>query len=104
MTRQRSYREALVEELRDNPDEERVYLEVCLEEYEKDQDGAALLLALRTVAEAQGGVAKLAAATDLRRQSIYKALSAKGNPRLSTIGAILRGLGYRLSLEPIEGP
>jgi DNA-binding phage protein len=38
---------------------------------------------------------------DMEKMTLYKALSEDGNPRLSTIGAILHGLGYRLSLEPI---
>jgi probable addiction module antidote protein len=79
-----------------------VYLSVALEEYEKDGDTEAFLLALRDVTEAQGGIAKLAERTKLNRQNLYKALSDKGNPRLETVGAILHGLGFRLSVEPIR--
>ncbi len=75
----------------------RVFLDVALEEYEKDGDTEAFLLALRDVTEAQGGIGKLAERTNLNRQNLYKALSEKGNPRLETIGAILHGLGFRLS-------
>ena len=75
----------------------RIFLDVALEEYEKDGDTEAFLLALRDVTEAQGGISKLAERTKLNRQNLYKALSEKGNPRLETIGAILHGLGFRLS-------
>lgn len=96
------WREIIIEDFRRDPKEAAIYLQVALEEYEADGDDAALLLALRTVAEAQGGVGTLAKKTSLTRQSLYKALSPKGNPRLRTIGMILKGLGYRLSLEPLS--
>lgn len=98
----RDYREAFVEELRNKPKEMETYLEIALEAFEEDGDAEALLLALRTVAEAKGGVPALAERVGMNRQSLYKALSSAGNPRLSTIGAILHGLGYRLSLEPLR--
>jgi probable addiction module antidote protein len=102
MTPSRDYRAALIEELRDDAEERHAYLEAAFAEYDRDRDGAALLLALRTVTEAQGGIGHLAKATDIRRQTLHKALSPQGNPRLSTVGAILRGLGYRIALEPVD--
>ena len=59
-------------------------------------------LALRDVVEAQGGIAKIAEQANLNRQNLYKALSEEGNPRLKTLGAVLHGLGLRLSVEPIK--
>ena len=100
MARTRDYQEALLEALKD-PEEAKVYLEVALEEYEEDNDKEAFLLALRNVAEAQGGLSALARRTNLNRQNLYRALSPRGNPRLNTIGAILHGLGFRLSVERI---
>ncbi len=97
----RSYDDFLLEHLKD-AEEARVYLEVAIEEYEQDGDKAAFLLALRDVTEAQGGIGQLAERTKLSRQSLYKALSARGNPRLNTIGRILHGLGFRLAVEPLE--
>ncbi|MBT7807455.1 transcriptional regulator [Candidatus Poribacteria bacterium] len=98
----RDYRAALINDLRDDAEEGHAYLEEAFAEYDRDGDTAALLLALRTVAEAQGGIGRLAKATDVRRQTLHKALSAAGNPRLNTVGAILRGLGYRIALEPVD--
>lgn len=97
------WREIIMEDFRRDPKEAEVYLKLALQEYEEDGDTEALLLALRTVAEAQGGVGTLAKKTDLTRQSLYKALSPRGNPRLSTIGMILKALGYRLSIKPLRG-
>lgn len=94
------FREYHVEKLK-NPKAAKVYLEVALEEFEKDHDKETFLKALRDVAEAQGGLSHLAERTRLNRQNLYKALSIKGNPKLDTIGTILHGLGFRLSVEPI---
>jgi len=61
-------------------------------------DRAAGLLALRTVAEAYGGLALVAAG--ISREALYRALSPKGNPTLKTLLAVLRTVGLRLSVEP----
>ena len=97
----RRYVDDLRERLAD-PEYARVFLDVAFEEYEQDGDAGAFLLALRDVAEAQGGIGQLANRTKLNRQNLYRALSAKGNPRLQTIETILHGLGFRLSVEPVK--
>ncbi|MBI1928534.1 putative addiction module antidote protein [Candidatus Poribacteria bacterium] len=102
MRKMRKYRDYLIETLQD-PEEATAYLQVALEEYQADHDTAALLIALRSVAEAQGGLSELARRTRLNRQNLYRTLSSNGNPKLNTLGAILNGLGYRLSVEPLEG-
>lgn len=58
-----------------------------------------LLLGLRRIAEAQG-MSKVAEAAGLSRESLYRSLSASGNPRLSTLVAVLRVAGLRLSVRP----
>lgn len=101
MIENRKFREALIEDLKD-PEDARAYLEVALEEYEQDRDTEAFLMALRHVAEAQGGIGKLAERTRLNREHLYRALSGRGNPRLETLDTILHGLGFRLAIEPLE--
>ncbi len=59
----------------------------------------AFLVALRNVAEAQKGMAKLAAKTRLNRENLYRMLSAKGNPQLKGLGVVLKVLGYRAVFE-----
>ena len=49
-----NYRDYLIKELSD-PEEAIVYLEVSIEEYQKDGDTVAFLLALQSIAEAQVG-------------------------------------------------
>lgn len=94
------FREYHLEKLK-NPRAAKVYLAVALEEFEKDKDKETFLKALRDVAEAQGGLSLLAERTRLNRQNLYKALSTRGNPRLETVGMILHGLGFRLSIEQV---
>ena len=101
MRKYRKFKDYHIEQLRD-PEDARIYLSVALEEYEADGDLEAFLLAVSDVAEAQGGMSKLAERTSLTRQSLYKALSEKGNPQLHTMGAILHGLGFKFSIEPLE--
>ncbi len=101
MKKSRSFEEYLIEKLKD-PEYARIYLETALEAYEKDRDSEAFLLALRDVAEAQGGLGKLAEKTQLNRAGVYKALSEQGNPRLDTMEKILHSLGFRLSIEPLK--
>ncbi|MDO8664122.1 MAG: addiction module antidote protein [Candidatus Liptonbacteria bacterium] len=69
--------------------------------FHKDGDEKELLLALRYVAEAFGGVSKIARKTGLNGTSLYKALSPKGNPRLESLTGVLRAMGMRLSIEPL---
>jgi len=55
-----------------------------------------LLKAIRNVAAANGGMSALAKATKMSRTSLYKTLSANGNPELATLGKILAVYGIRL--------
>jgi probable addiction module antidote protein len=94
--RTKNYQETLLDSLKD-PEEAAAYLNAALEENIEDA-GELFLLALRNVAEAHG-VTRLAEAAALNRESLYRALSKKGNPRLSTLGALLNALGLRLAVD-----
>ena len=72
------------------------YIEAML----ADGDARAVPIALRTVADALGGMAALADKTGLSRETLYRTLSEKGNPRLDTLSAILAAFGLRLSVQP----
>lgn len=79
-----------------NPREAAAYLNAVLEE----DDQELFLKALRKVAEAQGGLGKLAARTRLSRVGLYKALSAKGNSEFRTVGSLLSAFRLRLAIHP----
>ena len=72
------------------------YVEAALEE----GDEAGLLQALRNVAEARGGVARIAQKTGLNREALYRTLSKRGNPQLKSLTAILGATGLRLAVTP----
>ena len=88
------YQEALLQALRD-PNEAAEYLNAALEEGDKEM----FLLALRNVAEAQGGIGRLAEKTSLNRESLYRMLSDRGNPELKSLDSLLHGLGLRLAIQ-----
>jgi probable addiction module antidote protein len=75
-----------------------------LEEMLADGDARAVPIALRTVAEAVGGMGALAEKTGLSRETLYRTLSASGNPRLDTLALILGAFGLRLSVRPAPKP
>ncbi|MGO9126089.1 MAG: addiction module antidote protein [Terriglobales bacterium] len=91
-----SHDEAVVRELRDNPEFAAEYLRAALED---DDEPNVLLIALRRIAEARGGIAKVAKAAGIERESLYRALSARGNPRLSTLVAVTKAVGLKLTVE-----
>ena len=76
------------------------YLKAAMESLDNPDDRAAGLLALRTVAEAYGGLGAVAAEAGISRESLYRTLSAKGNPTLKTLLAVLKAVGMKLSVEP----
>jgi len=96
-----SYQEDLIKSLSEKT-EAAHYLQAAFDKFQMDGDIKMLLQAFRTIAEAQGGLAKLADKTNLNRQSLYKTLSEHGNPKLKTLGLILKGLGFHIIIEPGE--
>ena len=95
-----SHHDREIEELRADRELAVEYLKAAMESLDDPEDRAAGLLALRTVAEAYGGLGAIAAQADISRESLYRALSPKGNPTLKTILAVLHAVGMRLSVEP----
>jgi probable addiction module antidote protein len=72
------------------------YLNAALAE--GDRDG--LLLALRNIAEARGGMAAVAEKAHVPRESLYRMLSTRGNPALSNLLSILHGMGLKMTIQP----
>ena len=92
-----AYEPWLIEQLK-VPAEAAAYLEAIIEE----GDQAALMLALRQVAQAQGGIAVIARKANLTREATYKMLSKSGNPQLRSLKALLAATGLRIAVRPIE--
>ena len=100
MSRSSKYQDWLIDQLKDH-DEAVAYLNAALEESLKgDEESQHLfLIALRNVAEAHGGIGNLAKKTGMGRESLYKTLSEKGNPKWHTLVALVIALGLNLRLS-----
>jgi probable addiction module antidote protein len=94
----RDHEEATVASLRADPKFAAAYLDAVLEDGDQDE----FLLALRRLSDACGGVTSVAARARLNPTTLYRTLSARGNPELKSMRALLRALGLRLSVEPIR--
>ena len=70
-----------------------------LEEAFEDGDPAFIASALGDIARARG-MGSLAKATGISREALYRSLSGKGNPRLSTLVDVTRALGMKISIIP----
>lgn len=87
---------AVVAQLQKDPTFAAEYLKAAFEDSDEPQ---ILVLALRHIAEARGGIAEIAKSAGIKRESLYRALSSRGNPRLSTLLAVTKAVGLRLTLE-----
>ena len=74
-----------------------VYLATALEEANLPGGQFALLAALRHIAEAQG-MASVAEKAGMPRESLYRALSPRGNPTIKTLLAVLAASGLQLGV------
>jgi probable addiction module antidote protein len=70
----------------------------------EDGDQAELLIVLRQMAQAFGGVQAVAEQAHLNPTQLYRTLSPKGNPALSSLSAILKAMGLRLAVQPLAAP
>jgi probable addiction module antidote protein len=93
--RTRGFREQLLQDLRD-PQEATLYLNAAV-----DDSDQMFLIALRDVAEARQ-MAKIAGDAGVAREALYRMLSESGNPTHSNLRGILKALGLKLKVEPID--
>ncbi len=93
-----SYEQHLIQRLREDAAFAQIYLEEAMSDADTPDGKALLLTVLRQLAEAQGGMTHLAESSGIKREALYRALSPKGNPTLTTLMAVLGALGLRLSV------
>ncbi len=93
----RSHEEATIEGFRKRPEFAAEYLNSILEEGDQQE----LLVAIRRIAQAFGGVSEIAEQAELNAKSLYRALSPQGNPELKSLTALLKAMGMRLAIQPI---
>ena len=92
----KNYHDELIKQLK-NPKEAAEYLNACFEDSEE-----VFLAGLKNVVKARGGVSAVARATKLNRENLYRTLSKKGNPKLSSLSTILEALGIELQFAPAK--
>ena len=73
------------------------YIEAAFE----DGEPTVIAHALGVVAKARGMTA-IAKEAGVTREALYKALSEKGDPRLSTLVSVVKALGFRLTVQPAD--
>ena len=88
----------VIDRLRTDPRFAAEYLRAAMDEQDEPK---VLLIALRRIAEARGGMTRVARAAGVERESLHRALSGRGNPRFSTLSAVAKALGLRLTVEPV---
>src|SRR5579859_1552421 len=93
------YHEDLINDLKD-PAFALEYLNACLE----GDDEVTFLLALRHIAEAQGGFASLARKTKISREHLFRMLSKKGNPRWESLKTLTNAFGWRIAFVQKPNP
>jgi probable addiction module antidote protein len=78
----------------DSPEAIAAYIEAAFE----DGEPALITHALGVVARAKG-MSQLAREAGVTREALYKALTAEGDPKLSTFIGVLKALGMRLTAK-----
>lgn len=94
----RNHDDAMAEIFRDDPELPAATLDAIL----ADGDQGELLVTLRQMAKAYGGVQAVAKAANLNPTPLYRTLSEKGNPEFRSLNAVLRTMGFRLAVQPLE--
>jgi len=93
----RPHDEAMAELYRDDP----ALAVALINSVLQDGDQAELLIALRQLTLAFGGVQAVAAQAQLNPTQLYRTLSPRGNPALSSLMSILKAMRLRLAVEPL---
>ena len=94
----RPHDEAMAELYREDPE----YALQLLNSILQEGDQGELLITLRQMAKAFGGVSAIAEQAHLNPTQLYRTLSPEGNPALSSFSAILNVMGLRLAVQPIR--
>ena len=94
----KTHDDAMIEVYRKDPEFARQVINSILEDEIGDQ--GELLVILRQMSSAYGGVQAIAAQAQLNPTQLYRTLSPDGNPALSSLSAILKAMGLRLAVLP----
>lgn len=96
--RDRAHDESMAEQFQQDP----AYAVELLNNILEDGEQGELLIVLRQMAKAFGGVQAIAEKSNLNPTQLYRTLSQDGNPALSSLTAILKAMGLRLAVERVR--
>jgi probable addiction module antidote protein len=96
--RDRTHDEAMAAEFQRDP----AYAVEMLNSILEDGEQGELLIVLRQMAKAFGGVQRVAEKANLNATQLYRTLSEEGNPELKSLTAVLRAMGLRLAVERVK--
>jgi len=96
--RDRNHDDAMADEVKEDPAYALELLNSILEGGEQGE----LLITLRQMAKAFGGVQSIAEKANLNPTQLYRTLSEQGNPELRSLAAILKAMGLRLAVERVR--
>jgi probable addiction module antidote protein len=94
----RTHDEAMAELFKEDP----AYAIELLNRILEDGEQGELLIALRQMTKAFGGVQTAAEKAELNPTQLYRTLSERGNPELRSLSAILKAMGLRLAVERVR--
>jgi probable addiction module antidote protein len=97
-TTHRTHEAATIEMFQRDPELAAEYLNSVL----ADGDESDLMLALRSLSKAFGGMQEVAREAEVNAHTLYRTLSEQGNPELKTLSSILRAMGMRLAVQPLS--
>jgi len=95
---ERTFDDLIAESFRSDPG----YAVELLNDILEDGEPGELLIMLRQMSKAFGGVSEVAKKANLNGKTLYRTLSSKGNPHVSTLSAVLRPMGLRLAVQPLQ--
>jgi len=93
--RDRSYDDVMAERYAEHPEEAVEMLNAVLEDGEPGE----MLVILRQMTKAFGGMSAVAEKAELNPTQLYRTLSADGNPSLTSLTAVLKAMGLKLSVK-----
>ncbi|MDR0576897.1 MAG: addiction module antidote protein [Candidatus Accumulibacter sp.] len=94
----RAHDDAMADIFRNDP----AYAIELLNSILEDGDQGELLIALRQMTKAFGGASKVAEKAQVNGTHIYRTLSKNGNPEIGNLSAILKAMGLRLAVQPLQ--
>jgi probable addiction module antidote protein len=96
--RDATHDEAMAELFKEDP----AYALELLNHILEDGEQGELLITLRQMTKAFGGVQDVAEKANLNPTQLYRTLSATGNPELRSLSAILKAMGLRLAVQRVH--